>query len=145
MAMDYVMWVDQSSSFYITVFEMHVIVAHQVLTQQTVRDNEITLCWFRIYSFFPDRLTPAFVACSSNAVASFPGPAQLFHRFQYCKWRKDGRGLGTRLLHHVIPYWKWWKDGRGPGMRLVLQHWGWKVYQAASLPVLCAFVDEHTN
>ena len=44
MAMDYhkcVMWVDQSSSFYITVFEVHVIVAHRALTQQTVRDNKL--------------------------------------------------------------------------------------------------------
>ena len=35
-------------------------------------------------------------------IASFPGPAQLSVTFPYCKWRKAGPGLGTRLTLYVM-------------------------------------------
>ena len=65
---------DQSSSSYITVFEMYVTVAVISLTQQTMRDTTKLYHYAGLdYSFFPDRLTPAFVACSSNATLRMEG------------------------------------------------------------------------
>ena len=38
------------------------------------------------------------------SITSFPGPAQLSTTFPYCKRRKAGRGLGTRL--RLVFHWK---------------------------------------
>ena len=47
--------------------------------------------------------SPNFMRSWCTTLASFPGPAQLFVAIStYCKRRKSGRGLGTRLCCTLV-------------------------------------------